>query len=125
MDDAKLLFDASRFPGAYYLVGYSVECALKACIAKQIQAHDFPDKKVVQNSYTHDLQQLLSLSGVKHLFDANVKVNKAFEVNWTTVKDWTEESRYDNSITQIRAKDLLNAVTDQTSGVLTWLKTVW
>jgi len=29
---------------AYYLGGYAVECALKACIAKLISQHDFPDK---------------------------------------------------------------------------------
>lgn len=30
--------------GAYYLAGYAIECALKACIAKLTAQHDFPDK---------------------------------------------------------------------------------
>ncbi|MCP5119377.1 MAG: HEPN domain-containing protein, partial [bacterium] len=34
LDDAKVLLDGGRYNGAYYLSGYVVECALKACIAK-------------------------------------------------------------------------------------------
>ena len=30
----KVLLDAGRYPAAYYLVGYAVECGLKACVAK-------------------------------------------------------------------------------------------
>jgi hypothetical protein len=30
--DAEHLLSGGRFSGAYYLAGYSVECALKACI---------------------------------------------------------------------------------------------
>ncbi len=123
--DAKLLLDAGRFPAAYYLLGYAVECALKACIAKQIKEHDFPDKQLVLDSYTHNLEQLLRISGVKPQFDSRMKADKALEVNWTTVKDWTEAARYDNNVPEVRARDLLNAIIDPTSGVLTWLKTVW
>lgn len=123
--DAKILLDESRFSGAYYLLGYAVECALKACIAKQIKEHDFPDKQLVFDSYTHNLEKLLRISGAKHMFDSLIKTNQFFEVNWNIVKDWTEGSRYDNNVSEVKARDLLNAVTDETNGVLTWLKTVW
>jgi hypothetical protein len=33
--DAQVLLEAGRLDGAYYLLGYVVECALKSCIAKQ------------------------------------------------------------------------------------------
>ncbi len=69
--DAKLLLDAGRFPAAYYLLGYAVECALKACIAKQIKEHDFPDKQLVLDSYTHNLEQLLRISGVIEMCVSN------------------------------------------------------
>ena len=46
-------------------------------------------------------------------------------MDWTTVKDWTEAARYDNNISAGEARELLKAVTDAESGVLTWLKTVW
>ena len=123
--DAEILLNARRFPAAYYLLGYAVECALKACIARQIKEHDFPDRQLVLDSYTHNLEQLLRISGVKPQFGARVKVDKAFEVNWTTVRDWTEAARYDDNVPEVRARELLIAVMDATSGVLTWLKTLW
>jgi len=30
--DAEALLAASRWPAAYYLIGYAVECGLKACV---------------------------------------------------------------------------------------------
>ena len=56
-NEAKCLLDNGFYHGAYYLCGYSVECALKACIAKTFQQHEFPNKKIVMDSYTHDLSQ--------------------------------------------------------------------
>jgi HEPN domain-containing protein len=53
--ESKALLAAGLFDGTYYLAGYAVECALKACIAKRTQEHDFPDKKLVNDSHTHDL----------------------------------------------------------------------
>lgn len=43
--DARALLNAKRFDAAYYLAGYAIECALKACIAKRTRRHDFPDKE--------------------------------------------------------------------------------
>ena len=125
VDDALMLVGAGRFSAAYYLLGYAVECALKACVTKQIKQYDFPDKQLVLDSYTHNLENLLRISGVKPQFDMRIKADKSFEVNWTTVKDWTEAARYDNNVPENKARDLLNAVTDPQSGILTWLKTLW
>lgn len=51
--------------GAYYLAGYAVECALKACIAKETKRHEFPPKRqYVHDVYTHDLNSLLRLTGL-------------------------------------------------------------
>jgi hypothetical protein len=57
--ESKALLGAGLPDGAYYLAGYSVECALKACIAKTTQRHDFPDKKSVDASHTHNLRDLV------------------------------------------------------------------
>ena len=38
--EAKALLDAGLHEGAFYLAGYAVECALKACIAKTRRAQD-------------------------------------------------------------------------------------
>jgi hypothetical protein len=66
IQDAAILLAAQRWSGAYYVAGYAAECGLKACIARLTSAEDFPPKvKVVQASYTHDLDKLLKASGLK------------------------------------------------------------
>ena len=54
---ASSLLLAGHPNGAYYLAGYSVECALKAVIASQTQLHDFPDKQRAIDSFVHDLER--------------------------------------------------------------------
>lgn len=40
--EASLLLKNKQYSGAYYLAGYAVECALKACISKETRRYDFP-----------------------------------------------------------------------------------
>lgn len=61
--EAKALLDQGLFDGAYYLAGYAVECALKACIVKKIKRSELPDKKFIQDVYTHKLGRLLGTNG--------------------------------------------------------------
>lgn len=75
--EACTLLGAEAFAGAYYLSGYAIECALKACVAKQIREFDFPEKRLVDRSYTHDLVQLLEVSGVKAAFEEDAVRNEA------------------------------------------------
>jgi HEPN domain-containing protein len=123
--DAEVLLAGGQPDGAYYLLGYAVECALKSCIAKQIREHEFPDRKLVNDSYVHNLEKLLKVSGINEQLDAEENLNRAFEANWTVVKDWSEERRYQHSVTEKVARDFFAAVTDPTNGVLTWLKKYW
>lgn len=124
VQDARILLDAGRFDAAYYLVGYAVECALKACIAKQVKEFDFPDRKIVKDSWVHDLNQLLQLSGVGPLHDEELKKNPAFDGYWAVVKDWKEDSRY--AITPEKtARNMFAAVTDAQNGILAWLMNHW
>lgn len=58
LNDAQLLFDNRRFGAAYYLVGYAIECGLKACIAKLTKAEDFYDKTLARNIFNHNLENL-------------------------------------------------------------------
>jgi HEPN domain-containing protein len=60
--EARVLLEADCYPGAYYLAGYAVECALKACIAKQTREYDFPEKDFVNKSWTHKLEKLPNLA---------------------------------------------------------------
>ena len=63
--EARVLLDNRHYEGAYYLLGYAIECAFKACIARQTRRFDFPDRKFVHDIYTHDLNKLLNVSGLE------------------------------------------------------------
>ena len=123
--EAQVLLDNSCFAGAYYLLGYAVECALKACIAKQIRRYDFPDRRLVNDSHTHDLEKLLNVSGMKHAMQSETQTNPNLAVNWAIVKDWSEQSRYSNNISEIMARNFFSAVTEKDSGILLWLRKRW
>src|SRR5262245_41481528 len=123
--DATVLLQAQRWQAAYYLLGYAVECALKACAARQFRQDEAPEKRVVNDFYTHRLDTLLSISGVKAALEARAAADPAFQINWNTAKDWEETTRYDHTIPEVKARDLYAAVTDPNAGVLTWLKTQW
>ena len=123
--DAKALLAAGHYHGAYYLLGYAVECALKACVAKQVQRYDFPDKKVATEAFTHDLEKLMKLSGLAPELEKEMQTNKALEVNWTVVKDWSELSRYVIGISEAQARDLYSECTDRKNGVLYWIRRQW
>ena len=113
--DAEALLQAGRWPA----------CALKACAAKQFHEHEVPDKTIVNDFYTHRLDRLLNISGAKVALEAQAAADPRFQVNWNAVRDWNETSRYDHSTTEARARDMLVAVADPSSGVLPWLKTQW
>ena len=64
--EAEALLSQNYFDGAYYLLGYAVECAFKACIAKTTKEYDFPpDRKTVEAVYQHDPSKLLKASGLE------------------------------------------------------------
>jgi hypothetical protein len=125
VEDAEALLRAGRWAAAYYLLGYAVECGLKACAARQFRQDEVPEKTVVTDFYTHRLDKLLGISGVKADLELRAGVDQAFQVNWNTVRDWSETSRYDHSTTEVKARDMLVAVANPTTGVLAWLKTQW
>ena len=86
--------DTRLADGAYYSEGYAVEWALKACIAKRTRRHDFPDKKDIDASYTHNLKDLIKVANleVARLYEANR--DPIFRNNWDLVPQWSEHSRY-------------------------------
>jgi hypothetical protein len=122
--DAKALLDARRYSGAYYLSGYVIECALKAKITRSTKVYDFPDKKTVIDSHTHNLSDLLRLAGLERQLTEDATKDPDLAVNWSVVKDWSEQSRY-QSINGRAARDLFNAVHDPQHGVFPWLSQYW
>jgi len=123
--EAEILLNSNCFQGAYYLIGYALECALKACISKQVKAFDFPDKRLANASHTHQLSELIGVAGLKQKLNEQESQDENFKLNWAVAKDWSEVSRYECIVEENKAKDLYKAVTDNESGILTWLKRYW
>lgn len=47
LKEVEVLLKNRQYSGADYLSGYVIECALKACIAKQTQGFDFLRRKLL------------------------------------------------------------------------------
>ena len=109
---------------AYYLSGYAVECALKACISRLTKRSDFPALEAVRNSHTHKLFQLVKTAKLEDDWKAQTLVDPKFWTNWDIVKDWSEESRYGRPSLQ-EAEALYSAITDRKHGVLQWIRRRW
>ena len=125
VSEARVLLESENYQGSYYLAGYALECAIKVCIAKQVRQYDFPNKELAQKSHQHKLTDLLGVAGLKQKLNEKEQADLDFKLNWAVAKDWTVESRYECSIESSKANDLFQAVTDENSGVLAWLKTFW
>jgi HEPN domain-containing protein len=124
LQESRHLLDAGFSDGAYYLAGYSVECALKACIARRTREHDFPDKKLVNDSHTHDIGKLLQLADLKIDLEAAMQTDPALQASLNAIQDWSEASRYENKSTQ-EATELQQAIESPAGGLLTWIKQRW
>ncbi len=119
MKEAKLLLDQKDWDGAYYLVGYAVEFALKIRIISQLmKSNSFPDKKLAENFYKHELTLLRNLAGLEDEMDTDSAVSP----HWIIVKDWSEQTRYQVGKTEKEATDLYDAVE---KGVLPWIRARW
>ena len=122
--DAQLLFHDRRFSGAYYLAGYSVELAIKACIAGVFQANVIPDRAFVNAVYSHRLDELLGIAGLKTKLADDSKNDAMLSAAWGIASKWNEASRYEIR-DQFAAASIINAIADQTHGVLQWVKRHW
>jgi HEPN domain-containing protein len=124
--EAKVLLDSDCYEGAYYLAGYAVECALKACIAKKTQPFDFPPKpNVVGEYYKHDLNVLIRMAGLELDLKKEMGLVVQFKLNWAYVSKWSEQYRYETNVDAKQANDLYIAIVNVQHGVLTWLKRYW
>jgi HEPN domain-containing protein len=121
VSEAQVLLDAGKFAGAYYLAGYAIECALKACIAKRTREFDFPEKQTVNRSHTHDLRQLVDVAYMKDELALAIASDVKFAEYWEVVNGWSEASRY-KIMDENLARLLVEAVGSEPGGVLAWLR---
>lgn len=90
--DAETLLQAGRFDGATYLCGYVIEMILKLRICKTLRWEGFPELRKefegLSSFKTHDFDNLLHLSGKEE------KVKQLYLSEWSLVKTWNPELRY-------------------------------
>ena len=124
LNEARALFAAGCFDGAYYLAGYVVECSLKAVIAKATNRHDFPDKKRALESHTHNFLSLIRVAELEDELKEEAQTDPEFGKCWEVVLGWSETVRYSTSTSE-KAEKMVRAVSNPNHGVLKWLRRFW
>lgn len=124
LEDSIILFNAGKSSSAYYLAGYCIESALKACISKLFQADVIPDKAFVTAIHTHSLETLLNIAGLLPQFREDAKTNSQFAAYWGIATKWNEASRY-QFWDQIATATLIQSIRDPDHGVFQWVKKHW
>lgn len=122
--EAKALLKIGLCDGAYYLAGYAVECALKACISRRTRRYEFPDRKRVDASHSHNLRELVKVAELEASRLDRAGKDPDFRNNWDIAQSWSEQSRYQKHRPE-SAKALLDAVSDRQHGVIAWIKLHW
>jgi len=112
LDDAMLLLQHGRYSNAYYLAGYSVELALKACIAAQFAAEVIPDKSFVNSVYQHNLKALVGLAGLSSQLKGKEDADPLFAANFALAAQWQPDVRYETR-DSLSAQAMVVAITTQ------------
>jgi hypothetical protein len=123
---AQALLAAQQWSSAYYLAGYAVEFGLKSCILVHVESTGviFKEKKFSEQCWSHDVEDLVALAGLKDTLIADMAGNPALNANWTIVTEWDEMSRYEQK-TKADAEELYQAITDNANGVMPWIRVRW
>src|SRR5688572_2327887 len=107
LQDARALRDRGRYDGAVYLCGYAIEVALKARICLTLKWAGFPETNKEfegkQSFRTHNLDLLLTFSGVETM------IQTRYLLEWSAVTGWTPELRYQvaGNVTRSKANQMI------------------
>jgi hypothetical protein len=126
--DADVLLQAGRWAGAFHLIGYAVESGLKSCVLAYMENSNadviFRERKFSDNCWTHNIEELVRLAGLRSALDLDMAANRQLGINWIYATQWKEISRYQTA-TEFNARRLYQAVADSADGVLPWIRTRW
>ena len=128
LEEVKALSEKGLYDGAFYLAGYVVELALKARICTHLEVDNYLDSGEISRSFkTHNLKNLLILSGLQGKFSREISKNFELLKNWSLILDWTAEHRYKllSSSSRKELQGIINALDNKNNGVLTWIKKHW
>jgi hypothetical protein len=126
LKSAETLMAAKDWHGAGYMLGYALECALKAVTCKTLNLVTYPENhkndKINLYFMTHRFEQLLIVSGLENIFSSRGP-QEAWE-NWS---DFTLEypgewpsMRYDSKTVwdEIKVERLYKCLMKPKSGIL-------
>jgi hypothetical protein len=125
--DAGLLLGGGHWAAAYYLAGYAIECGLKACVLAYVANNPeiiFREMMFSKNCWTHNIGDLVAVSGLEAIRRTDADMNLVLGINWTIVQKWNETTRYEFK-SELDAKRLYEAVTHHNDGVLPWIRIRW
>lgn len=134
--EAEILCAASKYDGAFYLAGYSIELMLKAKICEHLGIDDLFDdssqiygiSEVRKAVKTHDIAVLLIFSGLRAKFDDAKSVSLILmETNSILFAAsgkclWSEQSRYQPCGSQMPESvgKLVNLLKNE-EGIVQWI----
>ena len=87
LNDARTLLAAKSWSNAYYLAGYAVELAIKACIAKSFKADTIPDMERVKDTYQHKFPRLTGTAGLTVELQKREQARQDFAAAWGVVNE--------------------------------------
>jgi hypothetical protein len=120
---------ASLWTSAYHLAGLAVELGLKSCVLARLAGSpevifDATNKEYSKKCWTHDIENLVDLAGLKPDLDSAKSATPALAKNWAIVAAWSVDSRYEMK-PPLEAQTLYNAIGDPVSGVMQWIMGRW
>ena len=83
-----------------------------------------PERSFVNAVYSHKLDELLGLAGIKKQLQDDMKGDSILAARWGVASKWNEASRYE-VWDSFAAASMIEAVGDPEHGVLQWLKKRW
>jgi hypothetical protein len=126
LEEAELLFANGKVDGAFYLAGYAVELHFKAKICRLLQIDNFFPIALKYNFskvyFTHNLDNLLMLSGLAAPYEDEKLTDPALMAAWTFIQKcaWSEEHRY--SIPGTHSKSAVREFMDAIIVMSQWIQ---
>lgn len=120
LQDAEVLCERARYAASIYLGGYAVECWLKVAICSRLSWSE-----LYETFKSHDLFALFLHTGLKPEIAGDPNVEQSFKnIVGVWKMDASESIRYNDpdSSTETAAREFLEWVRNDNTGVVPWVK---
>jgi hypothetical protein len=114
----RLSLDKKLGTQVLFHVGSAVETALKAYIMRAERLNSWPSKEARPELYTHDLRQLVKISGI--ILTPDIKL----AASWHVVLQWDRSQAYDPKPMPRRVSASWIEAAFGQNGVVTWIRTI-